>query len=59
MIESCRTIIRWFADRAYLYFARNRYRISELLTGQARCEPCSRGDSCSLYTAAKGRSQDQ
>ena len=52
-------IIRWFADRAYLYFARNRYRISELLTSQARCEPCSRGDGCSLDTAAQGRSQDQ
>lgn len=30
-------VIRWFADRAYLYFAANRYRISYWLTGQARC----------------------
>ncbi len=31
-------VIRWFADRAYLYFAANRYRISYWLTGQARCD---------------------
>lgn len=29
--------IRWFADRAYVLFADNRYRLSWLLTGQARC----------------------
>ncbi|RUO35814.1 thiol-disulfide oxidoreductase DCC family protein [Aliidiomarina sanyensis] len=34
-------VIRWVADKAYLYFARNRYRISQALTGQARCERCS------------------
>lgn len=40
-------IIRWFADRAYLFFAQHRYRISALLTGQARCERCEIGDkSC-------------
>lgn len=32
--------LRWFADKAYLFFARNRYRISRLLTGKARCEQC-------------------
>lgn len=31
-------LIRWFADRAYLYFAANRYRISYWLTGTARCD---------------------
>ncbi len=31
-------VIRWFADKAYLYFAANRYRISYWLTGQARCD---------------------
>ena len=31
-------VVRWFADRAYLYFAANRYRISYWLTGQARCD---------------------
>ena len=30
-------IIRWFADRAYVLFADNRYRLSWMLTGQARC----------------------
>ena len=33
-------IIRWFADGAYLIFAKNRYSISWLLTGKKRCEPC-------------------
>lgn len=40
-------ILRWFTDHCYLFFARNRYSISRLLTGQARCEPCERGQ-CSL-----------
>ncbi len=30
-------IIRWFADRAYILFADNRYRLSWMLTGQSRC----------------------
>ena len=34
-------IIRWFADIAYRLFARNRYTISYLLTGQKRCERCT------------------
>ncbi|WP_028021993.1 thiol-disulfide oxidoreductase DCC family protein [Enterovibrio calviensis] len=40
-------VIRWFADRAYLFFARNRYHISYLFTGKSRCEPCSKG-ACDL-----------
>lgn len=36
-------LIRFAADRAYLFFARNRYRISYLLTGKMRCEPCQQG----------------
>ena len=34
-------IIRWFADKTYLFFARNRNRISKLLTGKERCAQCS------------------
>lgn len=33
-------IIRWFSDRAYLWFARHRFTISEWVTGQPRCERC-------------------
>lgn len=38
-------LIRWFADGAYLIFARNRYSISWLFTGQKRCEPCVKNSS--------------
>ncbi len=31
-------IIRFFADKAYLLFARNRYKISYWLTGKERCD---------------------
>ncbi|MGX5913789.1 thiol-disulfide oxidoreductase DCC family protein [Aliidiomarina sp. Khilg15.8] len=31
-------LIRWFADKVYLFFARNRNGISRLLTGQSRCD---------------------
>lgn len=31
-------VIRWFADKIYLFFARHRYRISRLVTGQSRCD---------------------
>lgn len=31
-------IIRFFADKAYLIFAKNRYKISYWLTGKKRCE---------------------
>lgn len=34
-------IIRWFADKFYLFFARNRNQISKVLTGKARCEKCT------------------
>lgn len=34
-------VIRWFADKAYLFFARHRNRISKLLTGKERCAQCS------------------
>jgi len=40
-------IIRWFADKAYLWFARNRYRVSGWLTGQERCDTCG-PKGCSL-----------
>ncbi|WP_034475157.1 thiol-disulfide oxidoreductase DCC family protein [Aestuariibacter salexigens] len=33
-------VIRWFADKAYLLFAKHRYRISYWLTGQKRCPRC-------------------
>jgi len=34
-------VIRCFADKAYLFFARNRNRISKALTGKERCAQCS------------------
>ncbi|WP_256384753.1 thiol-disulfide oxidoreductase DCC family protein [Photobacterium toruni] len=33
-------IIRFFADKCYLFFARNRYKISYLFTGKSRCKNC-------------------
>ena len=33
-------VIRFFADKCYLFFARNRYTISYLLTGKSRCKNC-------------------
>lgn len=33
-------VIKWFADLAYVLFAKHRYRISYLLTGQKRCTQC-------------------
>lgn len=36
-------VIRWFADKFYLLFAKHRYSISFLLTGKRRCEPCTSG----------------
>ncbi len=33
-------VIKWFADLIYLFFAKYRYRISYLLTGQKRCTQC-------------------
>ena len=42
------SILRWplirpIADRAYLFFARHRYRISKILTGKSRCDQCRIG----------------
>ncbi|RUO25972.1 DUF393 domain-containing protein [Aliidiomarina minuta] len=37
-------LIRFFADKCYLFFARHRYKISRLLTGRSRCEQCSLDD---------------
>lgn len=37
--------IRWFADRGYLLFAKHRHKISYWLTGQERCDACTK-DSC-------------
>ncbi|RUO35600.1 DUF393 domain-containing protein [Aliidiomarina shirensis] len=34
-------VIGWFADKAYLFFARNRNQISKLFTGKSRCDQCS------------------
>lgn len=34
-------ILRPITDRIYLWFARNRYSVSKVLTGKARCERCS------------------
>jgi predicted DCC family thiol-disulfide oxidoreductase YuxK len=41
-------LLRWFADQAYFLFARNRYGISWLLTGQRRCQSCqlTEGNRC-------------
>lgn len=36
-------IIKHVADVSYLFFARHRYLISRLLTGQDRCESCAIG----------------
>lgn len=33
-------LIRFFADKCYLFFARNRYKISYLFTGKSRCKNC-------------------
>lgn len=34
-------VIKWMADKGYLFFARNRNGISKLITGQSRCQQCS------------------
>jgi predicted DCC family thiol-disulfide oxidoreductase YuxK len=33
-------VIRWFADHAYLFFARYRNTISSLVTGKKSCQSC-------------------
>lgn len=39
-------IIGWFADRVYNVFARHRYTISYLLTGQKRSKQCEHDKLC-------------
>ena len=40
-------VIRFFADKGYLFFARYRHPISAFVSGKKRCEPCQK-DSCDL-----------
>ena len=42
-------VIRWFADHAYIFFARHRHQISRLLTGKSRCDT----GKCKLKTGDK------
>ncbi|MFT6422023.1 MAG: putative DCC family thiol-disulfide oxidoreductase YuxK [Thalassolituus sp.] len=44
-------VIRWFADKAYLWFARNRYKVSGWLTGKERCDTCG-PKGCSIDDAS-------
>ena len=46
-------VVRWFADKAYLWFARNRYKVSGWLTGQERCDTCG-PKGCSIDGKNKG-----
>lgn len=41
-------LVAWFADHFYSFFARNRYRISYLLTGKKRLTESERCESCNL-----------
>ncbi len=50
-------VIRWFADKAYLWFARNRYKVSGWFTGQERCESCG-PDACGINSAEATGSED-
>lgn len=43
-------VVRWFADITYVLFARNRYRLSWLLTGQSQCQV---GKSCDINQVNK------
>ncbi|MFC3121231.1 thiol-disulfide oxidoreductase DCC family protein [Agaribacter flavus] len=36
-------LLRWFADKAYLVFAKHRYKLSFWITGKKRCE-----DNCEI-----------
>ncbi|MCB5162714.1 thiol-disulfide oxidoreductase DCC family protein [Marinomonas algarum] len=40
-------VIRFFADKSYLFFARYRHQISSFVSGKPRCEPCKK-DRCDL-----------
>lgn len=46
-------VLRWFADLAYRLFARNRFRLSWLLTGQRRCRSCRIDSSRSKSTVQR------
>lgn len=46
-------LIKTIADVGYLFFAHNRYWLSYILTGQARCKSC-RVDIRSNHIASKG-----
>ncbi len=51
-------VVRWFTDVGYRLFARYRYSISYLLTGQRRCELCSAdGGSCPPRNSAAANDQ--
>ena len=50
-------VIRWFADKAYLWFARNRYKVSGWFTGQERCDSCG-PDACGINSAEAPGSED-
>lgn len=42
-------IISFFTDKAYLIFAKHRYTLSAIFTGQKRCEACQiDSDACNL-----------
>ena len=38
-------VVRWFSNLGYWVFARYRYDISYIFTGQRRCEPCAKRGS--------------
>lgn len=45
-------VLRWFADRAYLLFARHRYTLSYWLIGQRRCATCTLDKNGDGYSRA-------
>ena len=51
-------VIRLLADQVYLWFARNRYRISGWLTGQQRCEACAI-NGCDIADKKPGVKKDK
>jgi predicted DCC family thiol-disulfide oxidoreductase YuxK len=50
-------VMRWFSDLGYLFFARYRYGISYILTGQRRCEPCDKRNTGSCAIAEQTETQ--
>ena len=47
-------IIRVVADKLYMLFANNRYRVSKWLTGKARCD-----SSCAISTKVSANKEEQ